>query len=75
MALRDPEIPNHRERSLLQLMTRRDWVLESDLYPAGDATIASLVRKGWIEQGVNPRSARQFRITSAGRTALLAKIP
>jgi hypothetical protein len=74
MALRDPEIPNHRERSSLQLMTHGNWVLQADLYPAGKATIASLVRKGWIEQGVNPRGARQFRITPAGRTALPAKI-
>ena len=74
MALRDPEILNHRERSSLQLMKHGNWVLQTDLYPAGKATIASLVRKGWIEQGVNPRGARQFRITSAGRTALPAKI-
>jgi hypothetical protein len=74
MALRDPEIPNHRERSSLQLMKHGNWVVQSDLYPAGNATIANLVRKGWIEQGVNPRGARQFRITPAGRTALPAII-
>ena len=74
MALRDPEIPNHRERSSLQLMTHGNWILLPDLYPAGKATIASLVNKGWIEQRVNSRGARQFRVTSAGRTALAAKI-
>jgi hypothetical protein len=74
MALRDPEIPDHRERSTLQLMKQGSWVVRSDLYPAGNATIANLVRKRWIEQGVNPRGARQFRITPAGRTALAARI-
>jgi hypothetical protein len=74
MALRDPEIPNHRERSSLQLMAHGNWVLLPDLYPAGKATIASLVGKAWIEQGINPKGARQFRISSAGRSALPAKI-
>jgi hypothetical protein len=74
MALRDPEIPDHRERSTLQLMKHGSWVVRNDLYPAGNATIANLVRKRWIEQGVNPRGARQFRITPAGRTALAARI-
>jgi hypothetical protein len=74
MALRDPEIRSHRERSSLQLMKHENWVVRSDLYPAGKATIANLVRKGWIEQGVNPRGARQFRITPAGRAALPARI-
>jgi DNA-binding PadR family transcriptional regulator len=72
MALRDPEIPNHRERSSLQLMKYGNN--QSDLYPTGKGTIANLVKKGWIEQGVNPGGARQFRITSAGRTALAARI-
>jgi hypothetical protein len=74
MALRDPEIPDHRERSTLHLMKHGNWVVRSDLYPAGKATIANLVRKGWIEQGVNPKGARQFRITPAVRTALAARI-
>ena len=74
MALRDPEIPNHRERSSLQLMTHGRWVVGNDLYPAGKGTIASLARKGWIEQRADPSGAIQFRITQAGRTALHAKI-
>jgi hypothetical protein len=75
MALRDPEIPNHRERSSLQLMTHGNWVVQNDLYPAGKGTIASLVSKGWIDPGVNPSGARQFRITQTGKAALSAKIP
>jgi hypothetical protein len=74
MALRDPEIPNHRERSSLQAMIRGNWAVPSDLYPAEKGTIASLVRKGWIERRVDPSGAEQFRITQAGRTALPAKI-
>jgi hypothetical protein len=75
MALRDPKIPNHRERSSLQLMRQGNWVAQNHLYPAGKGTIASLVRKGWIEEGVNPSGARQFRITQTGEAALSAKIP
>jgi hypothetical protein len=74
MALRDPEIPNHRERSALQAMIHGNWVGRSDLYPAEKGTIASLVRKGWIEQRVDPPGAEQFRITQAGRAPLPAKI-
>jgi DNA-binding PadR family transcriptional regulator len=73
MGLRDPEIPNHRDRSSLQLMNTETGLI-SDLYPTGKGTIANLAKKGWIEQGVNPRGARQFRITPAGRTALAARI-
>jgi hypothetical protein len=50
MALRDPEIPNHRDRSSLQLMNTETGLI-SDLYP-GKGTIANLAKKGWIEQGV-----------------------
>jgi hypothetical protein len=43
--------------------------------PAGDGTIASMLRKGWIEQQFGPGGAPQFRITDAGKTAIAAKIP
>ena len=74
MALRDPEIPNHRERSALQSMTLGNWVAEKELFPAGKATVASLVAKGWIEPGANTSGPRQFRITQTGKMALSAKI-
>jgi hypothetical protein len=75
MAPRDPEIPNHRERLALQLMTHGNWAVAKDLYPAGKVTVANLVRKGWIDQGIEPTGARQFRITQAGRAALAANTP
>jgi hypothetical protein len=37
-------------------------------------TIASLVRKGWIERRVDPSGAHQFRITQDGGAALPAEI-
>jgi hypothetical protein len=74
MPPRDPEIPNHRERSALQLINSGNWVIRNDLYPAGNATIASLVRKGWIEKQMVSGGAR-YRITPAGEAALKAKIP
>jgi hypothetical protein len=75
MALRDPKIPDSRERSALQRAAHGNWVVPKDLYPAGQVMIASLVRKGWIEQGVGPSGAQPLRITHAGRAALAAKIP
>jgi len=75
MALRDPKIPDSRERSALQLMKHGNWVVPKDIYPAGQMTIASMVRKGWIEQGAGPSGAQPLRITHAGRAALTAKIP
>jgi hypothetical protein len=50
------------------------WIVGNDLYPAGKGTIASLVKKGWIEQRTGPSGAHQLRITPAGRTALHARI-
>ena len=73
MALRDPKIPSHRERSALQLAKHGNWVVPKDLYPAGEGTIAGLIRKGWIEQKMGP--PEQLRITNAGRAALAVKIP
>jgi hypothetical protein len=75
MALRDPKIPDSRERSALQLMKHGNWVARNDLYPTGKNAIASLVRKGWIEQRIGPSASKQLRITPAGRAALAAKIP
>jgi hypothetical protein len=75
MALRNPAIPNHRERSALQRTKHGDWVVLKDLYPAGEGTIASLIRKGWIERRIGPTGSEQLRITDAGRLALTVKIP
>jgi DNA-binding PadR family transcriptional regulator len=68
-------IPHHRERASLQSIKDRNWVIQADLYPAGEGTIASMLRKGWIERRVDPAGVAQFRITEAGKAALVAKIP
>jgi hypothetical protein len=44
-------------------------------YPAGKGTIASMLRKSWIERRVDPAGVVQFRITQAGKAALKVKIP
>jgi hypothetical protein len=75
MALRDSEIPHHRERSSLQSIKHGNWVVQTDLYPAGKGSIASMLRKGWIENRVDHSGAEQFRITQAGKAALVTKIP
>jgi hypothetical protein len=50
-------------------------VPQADLYPAGDGTIATILKKGWIEHQFGPDGALQFRITEAGKAAIAAKIP
>jgi hypothetical protein len=68
-------IPRHLERASLQSIKNRNWVIQATLYPAGNGTIATMLRKGWIERRVDPAGLAQFRITEAGKAALTAKIP
>jgi hypothetical protein len=68
-------IPHYRERAALQSIKFRSWVPQTALYPAGDGTIASMLRKGWIERQLGPGGEPQFRITEAGKAAIAAKIP
>jgi hypothetical protein len=75
MAPRVAGIPHHRERESLQQIKNRNWVVQTDLYPAGKETIASMLRKGWIERREDPVGLVQFRITQAGKAAMAAKIP
>jgi hypothetical protein len=75
MVPRMSEIPNCRERAALQSIKYRSWVPQTSLHPAGEGTIASMLRKGWIEQQLGPGGALQFRITEAGKGAIAAKIP
>jgi hypothetical protein len=50
-------IPHHRERASLQSIKDRNWVIQADLHPAGEGTIASMLRKGWIERQLGPGGA------------------
>jgi hypothetical protein len=68
-------IPQYRERAALQTIKYRSWVPQTALHPAGEGTIASMLRKGWIERQLGPGGAPQFRITEAGKAAIAAKIP
>ena len=67
--------PQYRERAALQSIKHRSWVPQTALHPAGEGTIASMLRKGWIDRQLGPGGAPQFRITEAGRAAIAAKIP
>jgi hypothetical protein len=67
--------PQYRERAALQSIKYRRWVPQTSLHPAGEGTIASMLRKGWIERQLGPGGASQFRITEAGKAAIAAKIP
>jgi hypothetical protein len=75
MAPRVSGIPHHRERASLQSIKNRNWVIQADLHPAGKGTIASMLRKGWIERRADHAGSVQFRITEAGKAAVAAKIP
>jgi hypothetical protein len=75
MPPRVAEIPQYCERAALQSIKHRSWVPQTALHPAGEGTIASMLRKGWIEQQLAPGGAPQFRITEAGKAAIAARIP
>jgi hypothetical protein len=75
MSPRVPGIPRHLERASLQSIKNRNWVIQAALFPAGNGTIATMLRKGWIERRGDPAGLAQFRITEAGKAALAAKIP
>ena len=75
MSPRVSGIPRHLERASLQSIKNRNWVIQAVLSPAGKGTIATMLRKGWIERRVDPAGLAQFRITEAGKAALAAKIP
>jgi hypothetical protein len=68
-------IPQYRERAALQSIKHRSWVPQTALHPAGKGTIASMLRKGLIEQQFVPGGEPHFRITEAGKAAIAAKIP
>jgi hypothetical protein len=68
-------IPQYRERVALQSIKHRSWVPQTALHPAGEETIASMLRKGWLERQIGPGGTPQFRITEAGKAAIAAKIP
>jgi hypothetical protein len=75
MPPRVSEIPQYRERVALQSIKFRSWVPKTALHPAGEGTIASMLRKGWIERQLGPGGALQYRITEVGKVAIAAKIP
>jgi hypothetical protein len=75
MPARSSEIPHYRERAALQSIKHGSWVPQEALYPAGDGTVANMLRKGWIERQLGSGGAPQYRITEAGKIAIAAKIP
>lgn len=75
MPPRTSSIPQYRERIALQSIKHRNWVPQAALQPAQEGTIATMLRKGWIERQLGPGGQPQFRITEAGKAAIAAKIP
>jgi len=54
MAPRVAGIPQYRERAALQTIKYRSWVPQTALHPAGEGTIAIMLKKGWIERQLGP---------------------
>jgi len=68
------EVPNMRQRTVLQHLSLADWRLADRLpVSAGEVTLSRLLHHGWIEsQGEKQRTA--VRLTPAGLKAMRSPI-
>ena len=69
------DLPNARERAALQKLQSCQWEYDAKLYPAGPGTIASMIRRGWVERLHDmPFGSKRCRITLTGEAALRSPI-
>ena len=67
--LSEPHLPTHRERHFMQHLRTGGWVKPSAItVPAGPALIASLLKRGWIEQQ-GAGNDLSYRVTEKGLAA------
>jgi hypothetical protein len=68
------EVPNMRQRTVLQYLTVTDWRMVNRLpISAGEVTLGRLLHHGWIEsRGEKQRAA--VRLTPAGLKAMRSPI-
>lgn len=70
-ALRPSHLPNHRERTALQLLRTHGELPILKLHPTGLATVSKMVEKAWIERV----GSDVYRLTPAEEAALRAELP
>jgi hypothetical protein len=75
MPARSRHLPHNLERSALQKMSATKGLPSTKMYPAGKATIAGMLAKGWIRTQIVSGGGVNYLITPAGEAALRAKIP
>jgi hypothetical protein len=73
LALLMTVLPTHLERQFMQWLRGRGWVKRSTL-PEATATVASLLRKGWVEER-GEGCDLELRVTDEGIAAKTATIP
>jgi hypothetical protein len=66
-------VPIHRERQIMQYLRNGGWVGAGAL-PGGESLIDSLLKRGWIEQGILAGDIC-YRMTPIGLDAKRARIP
>jgi hypothetical protein len=71
MPTRTSHLPNHRERTALQLLRAHGELTLLKLHPTGLATVTKMVEKDWLERV----GSDVYRITPTGETALRAELP
>jgi hypothetical protein len=71
MPSRPSHLPNHRERTAMQLLRAHGELPLLKLHPTGPTTIAKMVQKDWVERV----GSDSYRITPAGEAALRAELP
>jgi hypothetical protein len=59
-------IPTYRERSALQTSIEKGWLSVARLYPAGPATIAGMLSKGWLQRKRGATSGWMYHYASRG---------
>jgi len=64
---------NHNQRQFMEYLHGRGWVKGSTLPKT--TLIASLLKKGWIEQQLQASNKIFYRMTDAGLKALKAPVP
>ena len=67
------DVPNHRERQLLQELRGGGWI-KAGMFPPGSVVILNLLNKGWIERQ-GSEAELIYRITEKGLAAKKAPIP
>jgi hypothetical protein len=67
--------PSARQRHVLQMLLRGEWMPLSKLSAVGETMLGHLLDEGWIERGAAEKDGPMYRITGVGQTAFRTPIP